>query len=121
MPIVIEMLRNKNHLFSIQQPEVHLHPKAQSAFGEFIYNSITEFKNRFIIETHSDFTINKFRYNQYLNKNEKLQAQVVFFEMCETGTKLTLLKINNKGQFPENIPDSYSKFFIDEEMKMLEF
>ena len=115
------MLLEKSHLFSIQQPEVHLHPRAQAAFGEFIYTNHTEFKNKFIIETHSDFTINRFRYCLYENKNEKIKSQVVFFERCDTGTKLTFLNLNNKGQYPEDIPDSFGSFFIDEELKMLEF
>jgi predicted ATP-dependent endonuclease of OLD family len=63
IPLIVEILTSKGDTFAIQQPEVHLHPKAQSAFGEFVYHSSVENKNRFIIETHSDYTINRFRYN----------------------------------------------------------
>ena len=62
LPLIVEISISKNTTFAIQQPEVHLHPKAQAAFGEYIYNSVVENKNKFIIETHSDYTINRFRY-----------------------------------------------------------
>lgn len=122
IPLVVEILTSKGDMFAIQQPEVHLHPKAQSAFGEFIFHSSLENKNRFIIETHSDFTINRFRYNLFKNnEGEKISGQVLFFERCEFGTKITPLKFNDRGQYPEEMPESYGKFFIDEELKMLEF
>lgn len=121
LPLVVEIATSKNDTFAIQQPEVHLHPKAQAAFGEFIYTSTNENKNRFIIETHSDYTINRFRYqlNKIADKN-KVTGQVLFFERYEMGTKVTPLQFNNRGQYPEDMPQTYSDFFIDEELKMLE-
>lgn len=38
LPVIIEMLnRPEGHSFAIQQPEVHLHPRAQAALGELIH------------------------------------------------------------------------------------
>ena len=121
MPLIVEIITSKGDTFSIQQPEVHLHPKAQAAFGEFIYHSAVKSHNKFLIETHSDYTINRFRYklNQSDEKN-KIKGQVLFFERTEHGTKVTPLEFNELGQYPENVPDSYGNFFIDEELKMLE-
>lgn len=121
LPLIIEIATSKGDMFSIQQPEVHLHPKAQAAFGEFIYHSATENKNRFIIETHSDYTINRFRYNlsQSSDKN-KISGQILFFERDINGTHITPIVINENGQYPIDIPESYGRFFVDEELKMLE-
>lgn len=122
IPLVIEIATSKNDIFVIQQPEVHLHPKAQSAFGDFLFQSATENKNKFLIETHSDFTINRFRYNIFKSENkDKIKGQVIYFERSESGLKTTSLPFNEKGQYPDDIPESFGKFFIDEELKMLEF
>lgn len=122
IPLVIEIATSKGDMFVIQQPEVHLHPKAQSAFGDFLFQSATDNKNKFLIETHSDFTINRFRYNIFKSQNaNKTNGQVVYFERFQDGIKITLLPFNEKGQYPDSIPDSFGKFFIDEELKMLEF
>ena len=121
MPLIIEILSAENHLFSIQQPEVHLHPKAQAAFGEFIFNAFKTNENQFLIETHSDFTINRFRYVLLKEeKEDKPTAQVLFFERHKLGTTLTSIEINEKGEFVGEMPDGYHAFFIDEELKLLE-
>lgn len=123
LPLIIEILSSKNIVFSVQQPEVHLHPKAQSAFGSFIFNAIKNDGNRFIIETHSDFTINRFRYEMLKNKdkgNTKIKSKVLFFERGDFGNRITEMNINQEGAFVDEVPDTYRDFFIDEELKLLE-
>lgn len=122
LPLIVEILSSTKQFISIQQPEVHLHPKAQSAFGEFIFDSFKTNNNQFAIETHSDFTINRFRY--CLSKSRATKdlptSQVIFFQRDIHGTNLTQLQINEKGEFVDKIPSSYRDFFIDEELKLLE-
>jgi predicted ATPase len=120
---VIQVLSTTNAVFSIQQPEVHLHPKAQAAFGSFVFNSYQLNKNQFIIETHSDYTINRFRYELKTAKNKSVtngDCQVLFFERDGTESKVTSLPITSNGTFLNPAPDSYRDFFIDEELKLLE-
>lgn len=121
LPLIIEMLSSKKTMFSIQQPEVHLHPRAQSAFGHFLFKTYLNEENGFIIETHSDFTINRFRYCLSKNKSEKkISCQVLFFEREIEGNQITHLKISSDGSYKAELPDSYRDFFIDEELKLLE-
>jgi len=121
LPIIIEVLSSSNSCFTIQQPEVHLHPRAQSAFGSFLFNSIVNDKNQFIIETHSDFTINRFRYEMLKSKTKKeINSKVLFFERNEKGNSIVEIKINKNGSYQEDMPESYRDFFIDEELKLLE-
>ncbi len=121
LPLLIEPLTSKNDLFSYQQPEVHLHPKAQAAFGEFLLSSFLSNKNSYIVETHSDYLINRFRYKlSKTPKENQPKSQVIFFERTPDGTQLTPLLIDKDGNYPNNLPESYSSFFFDEELKMLE-
>lgn len=121
LPIIIEILSSSKTCFSIQQPEVHLHPKAQAAFGSFLFNSLINDRNKFIIETHSDFTINRLRYELLKNKTKKeINSKVLFFERNIDGNTITDIKINNNGSYQDEIPDNYREFFIDEELKLLE-
>ncbi|WP_107039752.1 AAA family ATPase [Brumimicrobium mesophilum] len=121
LPLIIEVLSTKKTCFSIQQPEVHLHPKAQSAFGSFLYNAVKNDQNKFIIETHSDFTINRLRYKLHTSKKEvAFNTKVLFFERNSEGNTITNIKINKDGSYSEKVPTSYRDFFIDEELKLLE-
>ncbi|SFC46043.1 Predicted ATPase [Flagellimonas taeanensis] len=121
LPLIIEILSSKNTCFSIQQPEVHLHPKAQSAFGSFLFNAVKNDTNKFIIETHSDFTINRFRYKLHSSKEEiDFSSKVLFFERTGEGNKITTIDIKKNGSYAKKVPTNYRDFFIDEELKLLE-
>lgn len=120
LPPIVELLTTSNTSFAIQQPEVHLHPKAQAAFGEFLYSVASTQKNRIIVETHSDYLINRFRYVTSTTTKGKVTAEVLLFERDEKGTHVKPIPINSNGQFEGDAIEDYLKFFYDEELKMLE-
>ncbi len=120
LPVVVEMItRPKDHGFAIQQPEVHLHPLAQAALGDLIHFLIQEEKHHYLIETHSDYLIDRFRL-RIKETGQPRNAQVVFFERTEEGNKAHVLLINEKGQYPSKQPDAFRRFFINEEVNLLE-
>ncbi len=54
LPIIVAGLnRNKGDLLIMQQPEIHLHPKAQAGLGSFI-NTVAQKGVQIILETHSE-------------------------------------------------------------------
>ena len=120
LPLVVELLRSKGNTFAIQQPEVHLHPRAQAAFGELLYKVATKNKNRLVIETHSDYMINRYRYSVNRGKS-KISSQVLFFSRSENGIHVEEMPINSNGHFEGEVPQKYMSFFFEEELKMLEF
>lgn len=120
LPLIVEMLaRRKNSWFSMQQPEVHLHPRAQAALGDVIYNMAELDSKRFLIETHSDFTIDRFRLSYRHNVDHKSTAQVLFFERGESGNHVHCIPIANNGEYPINQPTAFRQFFLREQMNLL--
>lgn len=126
LPILVELLdRPYGSWFAIQQPEVHLHPRAQAALGDVFFEMAIENEMRFIIETHSDFAIDRFRMNyrkKRLKKDKKMlpQSQVLFFERQHKQNTVTPLRIGPRGEMPNDQPDGYRDFFIKEEMHLLD-
>jgi predicted ATPase len=122
LPFLVEMFsRNKGTWYAIQQPEVHLHPKAQAALGNLFYSlSISEDKN-FLIETHSDYIIDRFRLNcrQAANK-PVVDSQVLYFERTPTGNTVYPIEIDDRGNYSENQPETFRDFFIKEQLELLE-
>ncbi|MGJ0483952.1 MAG: AAA family ATPase [Methylomicrobium sp.] len=119
LPVIVEMItRPKNSWFAIQQPEVHLHPKAQAALGEVVFNLATKDNKKFIIETHSDYMIDRFRLSSR-KSNKKSESQILFFERTDQGNKLTPISIGDDGEFINEQPAEYREFFIKEEMDLL--
>src|ERR1035437_5032678 len=86
LPIFVELLdRKAGSWFAIQQPEVHLHPRAQACLGDVFFDMAVRDEKKFLIETHSDFTIDRFRMNYRRKRSKKdiatlPKGQVLFFE-----------------------------------------
>jgi hypothetical protein len=120
LPVVIEMLsRPKGHWFAIQQPEVHLHPRAQASLGELIHIMVQEHQHHYLVETHSEYLIDRFRLRLKEERSPK-GCQVIFFERTEEGNRAYPMEINEKGQYPEKQPRNFRDFFIREETRLLE-
>jgi hypothetical protein len=124
LPIFVELLdRPRNTWFAIQQPEVHLHPRAQATLGDVFFEMALRDAKRFVIETHSDFTIDRFRMN-YRRKHTKQsrlpQSQVLFFQRENARNTVTPLPIGPHGELPPDQPKGYRDFFIKEELQLLD-
>jgi len=123
LPLIIEVIaRHKNTWFAIQQPEIHLHPKAQAAFGDFIFKSFIKEQKKFIIETHSDYIIDRFRLrlnNNFKNKKNNPKSQIVFFSKTESGNSTSIIEIHDNGSISENQPKEYRDFFVREQLELI--
>jgi hypothetical protein len=121
LPVIVEMFEEEEHTcFLVQQPEIHLHPRAQFALGNLIYEFATSEKKYFIVETHSDFIIDSFRLKCRKKRGKKgPEGQILYFERFEGGNRLFPIEILEDGKLPEEQPKGYRDFFIREQMRML--
>ncbi|KWI50326.1 hypothetical protein WT72_24465 [Burkholderia pseudomultivorans] len=138
LPVLVEVfIRGRGAAFNIQQPEVHLHPRAQAAFGDVVAELARTEDKVFFVETHSDFTIDRFRVNvrknyaKDVNKAASLDAvgetfetegdfgQILFFERCERGNRISSIPILKNGDLSEEQPEKYREFFIHESLSLL--
>jgi hypothetical protein len=121
LPVVVELLaRGPETWFAIQQPEVHLHPRAQAALGDLIFEMAVTQSKHFLVETHSDFMIDRFRLNYRRDNPSKPDAQILFFERHDQHNTVTPIRIGHSGELPADQPNSYRDFFVREERRLLE-
>lgn len=123
LPILVEIVtRPSNTAFHIQQPEVHLHPRAQAALGDLLYLLAREEHKSFVIETHSDFLIDRYRVALRSKKgklDEAVDTSVIFFSRKDSRNNALELCINQNGEYPENQPKEFREFFIQEQFRAL--
>ena len=118
LPVLVEIfVRPKRTAFAIQQPEVHLHPRAQATFGDLIAELARVDEKFFVVETHSDFTIDRFRLN--VRKNGAIPSQILFFERRGERNVTTAIPIDVDGKLSDDQPDSYREFFYNESLDLL--
>ncbi|WP_135502675.1 AAA family ATPase [Roseovarius aestuariivivens] len=119
LPILYDITRSpKRSRFLIQQPEVHLHPKAQAALGQYFVDAYKTSGKTFVIETHSDFIVDRIRNGVAEGKISLDDISILFFKRSKLENRVVPIELDERGD-PVNPPDDYRSFFVDEQMKML--
>lgn len=109
---------NEKTSFLIQQPEVHLHPKAQAVLAQYFIESFTDHGQKFIVETHSDFIVDRIRtaiLSKTINKND---VSLLFFDNDLHDNKIHHIELDENGD-PVSAPENYRDFFMDEQLRVL--
>lgn len=120
LPVLVELLiRQKGTWFAVQQPEVHLHPQAQAVLGDVLFDLAVRERKCFLVETHSDFAIDRFRMNFRRRQRRQPHAQVLFFERKDARNIVWSLPIGKNGELPRKQPVSYRRFFMKEQLRSL--
>jgi hypothetical protein len=120
LPVLVEILaRPHGTWFAIQQPEVHLHPRAQASLGDVFFEMAANDHKLFLVETHSDFMIDRFRMNYKRGLKYRPHSQILFFERQDKRNNVTALNIGDTGELPADQPESYRQFFVREQMNLL--
>lgn len=57
LPVVMQLLLSKQNLITIEQPELHIHPRLQANLAELFIWSAENLENWLIVETHSEHII----------------------------------------------------------------
>ena len=123
LPILVELYSSagrRNNWYAMQQPEVHLHPKAQAAIGDLVFETSSNDEQRFLIETHSDYLIDRFRIRvRESDPRPSLSCQVLFFERDEDGNSVVPVEIHDDGSYSDGQPEGFRSFFIHEKLRLL--
>ncbi len=112
--LIICLSAKKEQIIIIENPEIHLHPKAQAKLGEFL-SFVASKGIQIIIETHNDHLINRFRYEVYkgyLDSNQIIihyKEKDVAFEQIEIGKDGKFIDKNGENSFPQGFYDATLK------------
>jgi hypothetical protein len=95
-----------NSLIGIEEPEVHLHPKAQSALAKVLAEIAKHEGKRLIITTHSEHVLYKLL--TMIAKGTLSQEDLIIynFKLNEQGiTVADELEVDKKGKLSKGLPD----------------
>lgn len=105
--------------FLLQQPEVHLHPRAQAEFGSLITSLSAANRNaNYIIETHSDYILDRIRSDVRDGVINSDDVNILLFRRDGLDTSIRELGVDADGDIT-NFPDDYRSFFLEEQARVL--
>ena len=118
--IVEASLDMKNKHFLFQQPEDHLHPRAQAEFASLIANAAKKDGHTFLVETHSDFIVDRICMHVAEGDIASDDVALLFFEPQKSGGKVKIrhIELNSNGE-PISTPKGYRDFFLHETERAL--
>ena len=121
LPILVDCIRgDKGGTFLLQQPEVHLHPKAQAELGSFLGFLASNQNKRFLVETHSDYLVDRIRMDVRDRRNglRPEDVSLLYFERQAGSVQIHQLALDEFGNI-KNAPPGYRSFFLEEERRFL--
>ena len=119
LPLVVQsVLAKPKSLLLMQQPEVHLHPKAQAALGSLFSRLAKTKRTQFVVETHSDFLLDRVRQEVARGTIGQEDVAILFFHKQNGKTTIHPLALDAQGNIL-NAPPGYRQFFLEEELVLL--
>lgn len=115
LPVITELLRNDAPNFSLwQQPEVHLHPRAQAALATFFCGLAAEGK-QLIVETHGDYLLDRVRMDVRDGKAglKPEDVSILYFERTGLDVQIHSIRFDAQGNVLD-VPPGYRQFFLEE-------
>ena len=119
LPILVRVLAMKEHTFLLQQPEVHLHPKAEAALTSLLAELTKQKNHAFVIETHSDYMVDRARIEIMQGKIKPEDVSLIYLEAHGKDVEVYNLCFDEQANFVTDPPMGYRDFFLDETHKLL--
>lgn len=116
--LILGLSLKEGDILIVENPEVHLHPKAISRFAEF-FKLLVKGGIQVILETHSEHIINKMRYFVFKGQLSSKEVQIYYRERFDK--PFDSIRINDKGKYI-NVDDEIIEFpagFFDSDLDEL--
>ena len=122
LPILVDVLEGSGRecAFLLQQPEVHLHPRGQAELASLFVQAFKQSGNRFLIETHSDYIIDRVRISVKKGLLKPDDVSVLYFEPKGNAVEIHNMTLDEHGNLLD-APRGYRDFFLKETDRLLGF
>jgi predicted ATPase len=112
MPIMVADLQlHDSSMLFLAEPEIHLHPSVQAKFIDYIVNQINNSEKNYVIETHSEYFLNRIRLAIVKGELKKEDVKIYFLENTKEDTDVFDIDFTETGAIknaPRNFFETYS-------------
>lgn len=114
LPVIVgTLLAEKDSVLIVENPEAHLHPRAQSRIMEFLIEQALKKNLQIIVESHSDHVVNGMRISMKKKKLESTDGIIQHFAYDnKTGhpvvTPITCDSEGNLSRYPDDFLDEWT-------------
>jgi predicted ATPase len=108
LPFIVQSLAASNQIITIEQPEIHVHPRLQADLGDLLVEAIQPPRcNQFVIETHSEHLILRLQRRVRERRLLASDISVVAVSRGPEGSVATALRLDDDGDFMDEFPGGF--------------
>lgn len=110
LPVIVQgFYANPGSVLLLEQPEIHLHPKAQADLGDLLVE-ISKRGITVIAETHSEHLVERLQRLVGENKVSADTLSILLFDISDDGSRVRKLELTEHGKrlnWPEDFADGF--------------
>jgi len=115
LPIIVADLQlEDNSTLIMSQPEIHLHPSVQANLGNYLVKQVKERSKNYIVETHSEYLLNRMRLLIVKGEIQPEDVAVYYFEnSIKNGSIAHRIEFTKDGQILNAPKGFFETYMID--------
>ncbi len=118
LPILVADLQmGSNSTLMVSQPEIHLHPSVQAQLANYFMDQSQASGKRYLIETHSDYLLTRFRLLIAQNKLKPEDVAVYHFSPFRGYTRMDEILFKTDGTI-DGAPKDYFETYLNDVMSI---
>ena len=108
LPFVVQAVSASNQIISIEQPEVHIHPKLQADLGDLLAEVANSDRNvQLLIETHSEHLVLRLQKLIRDGKLSKDKVAIINITKGPSGSTAQHMLMDDSGEFLTEWPGGF--------------
>ncbi|GBO56468.1 hypothetical protein APA_4804 [Pseudanabaena sp. lw0831] len=115
LPIIVADLQlSDDSTLIMSQPEIHLHPSVQANLGNYLVKQVKERNKNYIVETHSEYLLNRMRLLIVTGEIKPEDVAVYYFEnSIKDGSIAHRIEFTKDGQILNAPKGFFETYMID--------
>lgn len=114
LPVIVADIQLPiSSLLILAEPEIHLHPNVQAKFGDYLVDSIKSYQKNYLIETHSEYLLNRIRLKIVRGDLDPNDVGIYHFEKIGETSLIHKLVFEKDGTITGAPKDFFETYLMD--------
>lgn len=115
LPIIVQSLLAREAMIIVEQPEVHLHPRLQSAIADLFIDTVNSGRAQMLIETHSEHLLLRLMRRVREGVLDPGDLAVLYVDLHDDGAAFVRrLEVDREGDLADGWPGGFFDDRLDE-------
>lgn len=108
LPVLTQCLLSQGGVVIVEQPEVHLHPRLQSAVGDLFVDTVMSGRAQLLVETHSEHLLLRLLRRVREGVLHPEQLSVLYVDLHDDGAAFVRrLEVDDSGELVDGWPGGF--------------